>query len=93
MAVSSLCMCLGVGLGGGEGKRVCVSWGRGCWKEKCCREHHLAKDKERKPKNEMGTEWKKMGGQCGKAGGNGGEQGGNETVMVVDRLEFTTGSW
>lgn len=53
----------------------------------------MAKDKERKPKNEMGTEWKKMGGQCGKAGGNGGEQGGNETVMVVDRLEFTTGSW
>lgn len=28
----------------------------------------MAKDEERKPKKEMGTEWKKMGGQCGKVG-------------------------
>lgn len=44
-----------------------VCWG-GCWKEKCCREHHLAKDKERKPMNAMGTERQEMGGQCGKVG-------------------------
>lgn len=29
----------------------------------------------------------------GKAGGSGGERRGNETVMVVDSVEFTTGSW
>lgn len=52
----------------------------------------MAKDKERKPKNKMGTEWRKKGGQCGKAGGSGEEHRGNETVMVVDRVEFTTGS-
>ncbi len=89
-----VCVCVhvcfgGVGFGGGEGGRgeggahaVCVE------KKNAARQHHMAKDKEWKPMNKMGTELKEMERQCGKA-----ERRGNETVMVVDRVGFTTGSW
>lgn len=66
----------------------------------CRREHLLAGDEETEGRKRMGTEWEKMGGQCGETGRElwraargGGTGGGRETVMVVDRLEFTTGSW
>ncbi len=53
----------------------------------------MAKDKEWKPTNKKGTEGKEMERQRGGAGGSGGERRGKETVMVVDRVGFTTGSW
>lgn len=75
--------------GGGVrgGYAVCVE------KKNAARQHCMAKDKEWKPKNTMGTGWKEMGRRCGKAGGSSGEQRGNETVIEVDRVGFTTGSW
>lgn len=66
---------------------VCVE------KKNTARQHRMAKDREWKPENKMGTEWKEMERQCGIAGGSGGEQRRNEIVMVVDRTGFTTGSW
>lgn len=66
--------------GGVEGEHaVCVE------KKNAARQHYMAKDREWKPQNKMGTEWKEMERQHGGAGG--------ETVMVVDRVGFTTGSW
>lgn len=75
-------------MGGGGGWRgahaVCVE------KKNAARQHRTAKDKEWKPENKMGTEWTEMERRRGEAGR---AQRRNETVMVVDRVGFTTGSW
>lgn len=80
MSVSSLC--LGVVFGGGVLKRNMQL-------------NNIARQKIKrwKPKNYVGTEWMGMERQCGKAGGSNRERRGKETVMIVDRVGFTTGSW
>lgn len=49
--------------------------------------------KRRGPGRRWGQSGRRRVGSAVKRGGNLGEQRGRETVMVVDRLEFTTGSW
>lgn len=51
------------------------------------------KMKSGSPRRRWGQSRRRWVGSAVKWGGGGGEQGGRETVMAVDRLEFTTGSW
>lgn len=98
MAASSLCMHpgrMGEWLWKGGGKWLCVKangdgsvgggGGGAVGKRKC-----LPYMKRGSPGRRGGRRWVGKSGEA--VGGRRGERG-SETVMVADRLEFTTGSW
>lgn len=98
MAVSSLCMrseagFTGKGRGRGGGGGGVLASGVMLKSRHAVKSISWPKMKRRGPGRRWGQSGRRWVGSAVKRGGNLGEQRGRETVMVVDRLEFTTGSW
>lgn len=98
MAVSSLCMrpeagFTGKGRAWGGGGRGVPASGVMLKTRHAVKSISWPEMKRWGPGRRWGQSGRRWVGSAVKRGGNLGERRGRETVMVVDRLEFTTGSW